>query len=126
MSARDICLSGVHHAPIDNIVVDRAIAAPLSAVKAWILGDKRIDWQTFSSSLKDAPLNERVAICVFSKRDGRPFAMPPGTNTPPPQQSVVEIVRSNGGEATLVVMGSLAGMLEVAPKSIMDLRRSTS
>ncbi|GAB3862048.1 hypothetical protein GCM10028801_26940 [Nocardioides maradonensis] len=33
LSARGICLSGVHNTPIDDIVIDRAIAAPLSLVK---------------------------------------------------------------------------------------------
>jgi hypothetical protein len=62
MSARGICLSGVHRTPLDNIVVDRALAAPLSLVKAWVLSDREIQWQTLSSALSDAPLGERVAV----------------------------------------------------------------
>lgn len=122
MSAREICLSGVHNTPIDNIVIDRAIAAPLSLVKAWVLRDHHVDWQSFSTSLREAPLNERVAICVFSKRDGSPFTMPPGIYTPQPQEAIVEIIRPDGGGA-LYLMGSTTGMLVVTPRSLRELRR---
>lgn len=117
-SPHQICLSGVRRTPRSNIQVERAAAAPLSAVKAWVLdGSSSIDWATYSSSLATAPLGERVAVCVYSKVDGTSFEIP-GTE---PAESVVQIVRANG-EATLVMVGATGDMLSTTPRTFPSNR----
>jgi hypothetical protein len=69
----------------DNIRVERAVAAPLSAVKTWVLKtDPDIQWATWSEALANTPLDERVGVCVYSKVDESSFTPAPGTNTPEP------------------------------------------
>lgn len=126
-SAHEICLAGVHNTPLSEIQIERAVAAPLSAVKAWVLsGEPTIDWTTFSSDLADAPLNEEVAVCLFSKRDGARFTLPPGVNTPEPTEAIVQIVRPNGQGGALYLAGSVNDMLEVTPTSRRELRQMAS
>jgi hypothetical protein len=88
----------------------------LSAVKGWVLSKSpSIQWESFSSSLKAAPLAEEVVVCVLSKVDGGSFRQPPGIKAPAPE-SVVGIVRRDG-DSTLFLMGSTVAMLEATPKS---------
>lgn len=118
-----LCLAGVHLTPRTNIEVERVVVAPLARVKRWVLADDDfdIDWGTYSSSLTSAPLDEQVGVCVLTKKDGSTFDTPVGVNAPPPQESVVLIVRPNG-EATAHSLGSREAMLESTPRSFEGAR----
>lgn len=89
-SAHELCLSGVRNTPLSEIRVEQALAAPLSDVKAWVLsGEPTVEWTSFSSDLAHAPLTEEVGVCLYSKKNGDLFTLPPGENTPEPTQAVV-------------------------------------
>lgn len=120
-SPRDLCLDGVPRYPRSSIRVNRAVVAPLRRVKKWVLSGGGIDWDEFSASLSPAPLDERVGVCVLTKKDGSKFTIPAGENTPPPVRCVVVIVRPNG-EQTLFMMGPLQSMLESTPTSFAGPR----
>ncbi len=120
-SPRELCLNGVNRHPRSSIRVNRAVVAPLARVKKWVLSDGGISWDEFSDSLSSAPLDERVGVCVLTKKDGSRFTIPPGENTPPPARCIVVIVRPNG-EATLFMVGSLRSMLESTPTSFAGPR----
>ena len=111
-SPKELCLRGVHRTPRSNIYVDRAVIVPLARVKKWFLSTTpEIDWRTFSSSLAHAPLNERVGVCVLTKRDGSKFD--PGADEKP-AESVVTIVRPNGA-STIFTIGTLESNLDGTP-----------
>lgn len=110
-SPEELCLNGVQRTPRSNIRVDRAVIVPLARVKKWVLEVPERDWETFSSSLVDAPLTERVGVCVLTKKDGSKF-QPEGS--PEPYESMVTIVRKNG-ESTVVSLGTLEDNLVTTP-----------
>ena len=115
-SPDQLCLRGVHRSPASAIVVNRAVTAPLFRVKAWVLKTAPgVRWSTFSVSLADAPLRERVAVCVITKKDRGTFD--PG-NGQKPARSIVEIVRP-GGEATGFILGTLESNLDLTPTSFV-------
>jgi hypothetical protein len=110
-SAREICRSGVHKTALENIRIERAVGAPLSAVKSWLLeGNPDIEWAKWSKALATAPMDERVAVCVYSKVDGGSFTAAPGVNTPEPSQSIVAVVNGDG-ESTPYMFGDTSDML---------------
>lgn len=113
--ARQTYLSGVHSTPVSNVRIERAVTAPLSAVKTWVLTtEPELEWATWSRALATTPLEERVAVCVYSKVDGSSFTPAPGANTPKPTQSLVAVVTGDGA-STLYMMGDTASMLSATP-----------
>lgn len=117
-SAEELCLNGVRKSPREKIRVERAFAASVSAVRNWVLAeDPDIDWNTFASSLADAPLEERVGVCVLAKIEGALFTHAPGVNTPEPTEAVLMFALPDG-KSTTFMMGSTADMLDAAPTSL--------
>ncbi|WGL52840.1 hypothetical protein P5P86_03225 [Nocardioides sp. BP30] len=99
--------------------MERASAAPLAEVKTWVLRTSAaIDWRTFSSSLAEAPPNERVGVCVLTRSDGTDFDLDDGAE---PVPSVVMIVRPNG-QSTIFELGSLASNLATTPTDFATFR----
>lgn len=122
-SPKQLCLKGLHRHSPSEIEVNRAVVAPLARIKTWVTTpkDTDIDWDEFSESLASAPLDERVGVCVLTKKDGASFTAPPEAGDPETVQSVVVIVRPNG-EQTLYMLGSLESMLDSVPRSFAGPR----
>lgn len=110
----ELCLNVVTRTPREAVKVDRVVIAPLRDVKRWVLRtEPRIDWRTFSTALARAPLDERVGVCVLSKRDTLGFRV---EGVDRPVASVVVIARPNG-QGTVFLLGSLGDNLDSTPRT---------
>lgn len=107
----EVCLNGAQGTLRSDIDVERATVVPLAHVKKWVLEVPERDWETFSASLVDAPLTERVGVCVLTKKDGSRFTPEGATES---FESVVTITRATG-ESTVVQLDTLDGNLLDTP-----------
>lgn len=85
--------------------VNKIVVTHLRNVRTWVTRRHVIDWRMFSPDLSAAPPTEAVAVCVVSKADGTPLALPGDSRK---ARAAVVIVSPTG--STLYAAGDTLGM----------------